>query len=244
MSASEAGAPVGDPAGGSLAGGVGAERLVPAPRQILTDGVYETVKTLIMNGRIPPSSRVNMDQLARALEVSATPLREALARLESEGLVNKEPLRGYSTTPLLSRAEFDDLYELRLLVEPALAAAAAARVGPVDRRDLTEEMARCPDAPTERGDYRTYRALYEHDVRLHDLVARIAGNEVARQALRRLHAHLHAFRLHGGNRSGDCTRDEHSVIVAALHRGDPHAAAGAMRAHLETARHRSPGFPA
>ncbi|MDT7691112.1 MAG: hypothetical protein QOI75_479, partial [Pseudonocardiales bacterium] len=159
-------------------------------------------------------------------------------------LVSKEPLRGYSTTPLLSRAEFDDLYELRLLVEPALAAAAAGRVALVDRRELTEEMARCPDAPAERGDYRTYRALYEHDVRLHDLVARIAGNEVARQALRRLHAHLHAFRLHGGNRSGDCTRAEHSVIVEALHRGDPHAAAGAMRAHLETARHRSPGFRA
>jgi DNA-binding GntR family transcriptional regulator len=253
MTASETGGPVGGvpvsgpvsvPVGGSLGGHLGGERLVPAPRQILTDGVYDAVKTLIMNGRIPPSTRVNMDQLARALEVSATPLREALARLESEGLVSKEPLRGYSTTPLLSRAEFDDLYELRLLVEPALAAAAAGRVALVDRRELTEEMARCPDAPAERGDYRTYRALYEHDVRLHDLVARIAGNEVARQALRRLHAHLHAFRLHGGNRSGDCTRAEHAVIVEALHRGDPHAAAGAMRAHLETARHRSPGFRA
>jgi DNA-binding GntR family transcriptional regulator len=220
---------------------LGGERLVP-PRVILTDGVYETVKTLIMNGRIPPSTRVNMDQLARALQVSATPLREALARLESEGLVSKEPLRGYSTTPLLSRSEFEDLYELRLLVEPALAAAAAGRINAADRRELAEEMARCPDAPAERGDYRTYRELYEHDVRWHDLVARIAGNEVARQAMRRLHAHLHAFRLHGGNRSGDRTRAEHAQVVDALLRGDQHAAAAAMRSHLCTARHRTPGF--
>ncbi|HWN33522.1 MAG TPA: GntR family transcriptional regulator [Pseudonocardia sp.] len=218
---------------------LGGERLVP-PRVILTDGVYEAVKILIMDGRIPPSARVNMDQLARALQVSATPLREALARLESEGLVIKEPLRGYSTTPLLTRAEFDDLYELRLLVEPTLAASAARRATPEDHRRLAEEMARCPDAPAEAGDYLTYRALYEHDVRLHDLVAQIAGNEVARQSVQRLHAHLHAFRLHGGNRSGDRTRAEHSAVVEALYRGDPEAAERAMRAHLETARHRAP----
>ncbi|HTF49599.1 MAG TPA: GntR family transcriptional regulator [Pseudonocardia sp.] len=218
-----------------------AAQLVP-PRVILTDGVYDAVKTLIMDGRIPPSARVNMDQLARALKVSATPLREALARLESEGLVTKEPLRGYSTTPLLTRSEFDDLYELRQLVEPALAASAATRASPEDHVELAAEMARCPDAPPELGDYRTYRALFEHDVRLHDLIARIAGNQVARQALRRLHSHLHAFRLHGGNRSGDCTRAEHAKVVDAVCLGDPHAAASAMSAHLRTARHRAPPF--
>ena len=51
-----------------------------------------------------------------------------------------------------------------------------------------------------------------------------------------------SFRLHGGNRSGDRTRAEHAQVVDALLRGDQHAAAAAMRSHLCTARHRTPGF--
>ena len=210
-------------------------------RAILSDGVHEAVTSLIMDGHIAPASRVNMDQLARALQVSATPLREAMARLESEGLVTKERLRGYTTTPLLTRKEFDDLYEFRLLVEPALAAAAARNADAADRRELAAELECCPDSPGG-ADYATYRALFEHDVRLHDLVARIAGNEAARRSLQRLHPHVHAFRLHAGNRSGDRTRAEHSTLVAALSRGDPDAAAAAMRTHLRTARRRLPVF--
>ena len=53
---------------------------------------------------------------------------------------------------------------------------------------------------------------------------------------------MHAFRLHTGNRNGDRTRAEHSTLVAALSRGDPDAAAAAMRTHLGTARRRLPDF--
>jgi len=85
----------------------GAKVSVP-PRQILTDGVYEAVKELVMDQHIEPRSRVNIDKLARDLGVSPTPVREALARLESDGLVIKEPLRGYSIAPLLDREAFED----------------------------------------------------------------------------------------------------------------------------------------
>jgi len=90
----------------------------PAPRQILTDSVYDAVKALIMDDVVPPGAKLNMDALARDLAVSPTPIREALARLESERLVVKEPLRGYTTAPLLTRAAFEDLYDFRLHLEP------------------------------------------------------------------------------------------------------------------------------
>ena len=101
----------------------------PLPRrQVLTDGVHEAIKALIMDQTIEPGARVSIDGLARRLGVSPTPVREALARLESAELVVKEPLRGYRTTPLLNRAELDDLYQFRLLIEPWAAARAAERL--------------------------------------------------------------------------------------------------------------------
>src|SRR3954447_4797766 len=86
------------------------------PRPALADEVYEAVKALVMDHVIAPGARVYIDGLARQLGVSQTPIREALARLESDGLVTKEPLRGYSATPLLTRSEVDDLFQFRLLV--------------------------------------------------------------------------------------------------------------------------------
>ncbi|MDQ1690891.1 MAG: hypothetical protein QOD87_999, partial [Pseudonocardiales bacterium] len=55
-------------------------------RPSLSDDVYEAIKALIMNHAIAPGSRLSIDQLARDLAVSPTPIREALARLESDGL--------------------------------------------------------------------------------------------------------------------------------------------------------------
>lgn len=60
-------------------------------RPSLSDDVYEAIKALIMNHAIAPGSRLSIDQLARDLAVSPTPIREALARLESDGLAVKEP---------------------------------------------------------------------------------------------------------------------------------------------------------
>ncbi len=79
-------------------------------RQMLAGEVYEYIKTQLMDQRIQPGVRINIDKLARQLQISQTPIREALARLEAEGLVTKEPLRGYSSTPLLDPSSFQQLY--------------------------------------------------------------------------------------------------------------------------------------
>ena len=92
--------------------------LASGVRVMLGDEVYAVLQLAIMDGTIPPDERLNAGELARRFSVSPTPVREALARLESDGLVEKHPLKGYRTTDLLAEQELIDLFELRLLLEP------------------------------------------------------------------------------------------------------------------------------
>jgi len=206
-------------------------------RQILADDVYETLKALVMDHAIKPGSRMNIDALARDLGVSQTPVREALARLESDGLAVKEPLRGYSATPLLSREDFEQLFEARFLLEPWAAARAAERAAPEERRRLLSEVETAPEVPPE-GDYDAYRDLTAHDQRFHSLVHRLSGNLLVAEMFERTHCHLHIFRLYYGSNIGRQAVAEHRRIAEAVASGDPRAADEAMRHHLTASRDR------
>lgn len=206
-------------------------------RRVLADDVYEQIRALIMSDGIAPGARVNIDEVARRLDVSPTPVREALARLESEELVSRLPLRGYRVTELLNRKQVDDLYALRLLLEPPSAALAAGRMTPENIVQIEEELATCPAAPADDA-YDDYKNLTAHDQRLHELILRIAGNDAVLQAFAKTHCHLHLFRLNFQQPFGVQTITEHRAIVAALVSQDAVAARDAMTAHLEVARSR------
>src|ERR1700712_919665 len=99
----------------------------------LADGTYETIKAKILDHEISPGQHLGIDELSRDLDVSQTPVREALARLEADGLVTKIPLRGYEATSLLSVQQFDELFQFRAVVEPWAAFEASRRS---TRRDI------------------------------------------------------------------------------------------------------------
>ncbi|MDX8051089.1 GntR family transcriptional regulator [Lentzea sp. BCCO 10_0798] len=204
---------------------------------MLADDVYEQIRALIMSDGMKPGARVNIDELARRLDVSPTPVREALARLESEELVSRLPLRGYSVTDLLNRKQVDDLYALRLLLEPPSAALAAARMTPEFAELVEEELATCPAAPADDA-YDDYKNLTAHDQRLHELILRIAGNDAVLQSFSKTHCHLHLFQLNFQQPFGVQTITEHRAIVDALVARDEAGASAAMTAHLEIARTR------
>src|SRR3982751_1478048 len=94
----------------------------------LADDVYGAIFNKLMSLEIEPGGRITVDGLVRELEVSHTPIREALGRLEGEGLVVKTHLVGYSATPQITRRRFDELYELRLVLEPDAARPAPLQV--------------------------------------------------------------------------------------------------------------------
>ncbi|WP_027341022.1 GntR family transcriptional regulator [Hamadaea tsunoensis] len=198
-------------------------------RTTLSDEVYEAVKALIMDHAIAPGARVTIDAVSRQLDVSPTPVREALARLESDGLVVKRPMAGYTTTPLLTPGEFEQLFEVRLLLECAAAARAATQ------ETSGVDFPRLPRPVADRG-YAGHAAFTAADAAFHDAVAVAGGNPLLRDAITRLHAHLHVHRI--SFPGAGTTEAEHAAIVAAIRSGDPSGADSAMRAHLEAARDR------
>lgn len=200
-------------------------------RQMLADDVYEAIKTMLMDHVIRPGARISIDGLAREFQVSSTPVREALARLESEGLAVKEPLKGYRATPLLTLEEFDDLYRFRLLLEPWAARRAAEQITADGAERLRAELANAVE-PTSI-DYAGYKSLTAHDNRFHSLIASLSGSEQVRSAFERTHCHLHIFRLHYNRDIGPEVLTEHRSLVEAILSGDPRAAEAAMTRHIE-----------
>jgi DNA-binding GntR family transcriptional regulator len=96
-------------------------------KRTLADEAYSRLKSRIMRSELAPGAKLSIDGLAKQLAFSHTPIREALARLESEGLLARRPLSGYTVEPLLSATEFADLFAIRMLLEPLAARRAAER---------------------------------------------------------------------------------------------------------------------
>jgi len=210
----------------------------PVRRATLTDDVYASLQTLVMDHAIAPGDRLNIDALARQLGVSPTPVREALARLEADGLVRKRPLAGYTVTPLLTRREFEELFDMRLVLEPTVARKVAA--AGLDQTDLARlgKEAHLPSLQPNASGFAGYAAFTRQDAAFHHLLAELSGNRLLHEAVVRLRFHLHLFRLDFPASHQGVSTDEHVEIVHAIADGDPDAAEAAMRAHITAARER------
>jgi DNA-binding GntR family transcriptional regulator len=199
--------------------------------------VYEAVKGLIMDRHLEPGAKINMDALARELEVSPTPVREALARLEADGLVTKRALSGYTAAPLLDAAGLAELFELRQLLEPAAARWAAEALDKPGAAALVAMVADVRRAvrSSPGEDYQAYRLLIEHDAHFHEAIAAATGRQLLVQTMRRLHPHVQIYRLFYRQHLGRETISEHAAIARCLQRGDADGAGQAMALHLQKA---------
>jgi DNA-binding GntR family transcriptional regulator len=212
----------------------------PAPRprlkrSTLGDDAYDTLRALVLEHVLPPGERINIDALSRELEVSPTPLREALARLESEGLVRKRALVGYTVSPLLTPAEFADMFDVRLLLECAAARWAAGRATDEQRAELVALAGQVIEGGDDHHWHAAFTAL---DTQLHDLVALASASPLLRDGISRLHAHLHLHRRYFPFEHIAITNEEHRRVAAAIRDGHADLAETAMREHLTRARDR------
>jgi DNA-binding GntR family transcriptional regulator len=206
--------------------------------QGFVDEVYELIRADIMSLRIAPDTRISIDELARQIGVSQTPIREALSRLEAVGLVTKRHYVGYCSAPQLTRQQLDELYELRLLLEPYAARCAAQRMS---KAELSRVVA-LAHGMQPGGTRNSYARFADQDSELHDLIALGSGNQLICEALSRLHTHLHIFRLRFHSEVTVEAYAEHEQLVAALMARKQDEAEAAMRLHIEKSYRRMEPF--
>lgn len=202
----------------------------------LADTVYATLFEELISGKRAPGETLNIATLGDELNVSQTPIREALARMENTGLVRRYALRGYEVTPLLNAQQIGELTEARLLLEPAFAAIAAGKTTPEFLDKLRHTIAEMESAEPDRGEYTLSGALTS-DESFHLLISVQTENPYLERAYKSLRSHVQRFRLFSGTATehAHAAAKEHHRIYDALAAGDPEAAAEGMRVHLRNA---------
>jgi DNA-binding GntR family transcriptional regulator len=199
--------------------------------QGFVDEVFEIIRADIMSLKIPPDTRIPIGRLVKELGVSQTPIREALSMLEVLGLVTKKQFAGYCTAPKLTRKRFDQLYEIRLLLEPFAAKCAALRMDDTELTELRELAKRMQ--PGESESRASYGKFADDDSELHARIARGSKNYLIEDSLSRLHTHLHIFRLRFDSEVTTEAFSEHARLVDALARRSEGEAEAAMRYHIQ-----------
>ncbi|MBO9112411.1 GntR family transcriptional regulator [Agrobacterium sp. S2/73] len=197
----------------------------------LGNEVYEALYGQLMSLKIPPGGRISVDRLVRSLGVSQTPIREALSRLEAQGLVIKTHLVGYRAAEQLDRDRLNQLYELRLLLEPF----AAGKLALKRSAEIIAKL-KALDADMQGENKVQSRAAYgefaKRDAAFHNFIARNCGNELVYNSLQRLHTHVHLFRLYFHARATTDANQEHRDLITAIEDGNSENAEAAMRHHI------------
>ena len=210
--------------------------LIKRPQR-LADEVYKHLYGRLMSLAIAPGSRILIDNLVKEMGVSHTPNREALSRLEAQGLVVQTHLVGYSAASQLDPSKLVKLFDMRLQLEPFAAGQAALHItdeAAANLQDINQSMQEIESSEL-RGRFLDFA---QSDGELHDLIARMADNELIHEALQRLHTHVHLFRLFYLPSATKEVNAEHAEIVHAIGRRNEAAAAAAMRAHLDKSKRR------
>jgi DNA-binding GntR family transcriptional regulator len=215
-------------------------RLTIPERQSLSDSVYDIVLERLMSGEIPAESSVNIDHLSRTLGVSQTPIREALARLESTGLVTRAALRGYRVAPLFTPRQINDLMEARVTIESRNASLAAVAISADALAVLRDSIVALRDSPKGPG-FTEIRQYWDADEQFHDVIAREADNHFLLAAFHSLGGHVQRFRLFGDLRVTDAEHAiaEHTAILHELESGRSAGAAKAMERHIRSVQRRA-----
>lgn len=206
-------------------------KLMPATSspQALHEGVADRLRQLIYDGDLAPGSFIDEPALCERLDISRTPLREALKVLTAEGLLRHEPRRGCFVYQITER-DLDDIFPVIALLEGRCAYEAAQRVTQGDLRALEAQHERLRDC-ARSGDIAAY---YEANHVIHEAIIELSDNRWLAQTIDGLRKILRLSRLQSLQAEGrmEQSLSEHLAVFAALQAHDCDGAEAAMRTHL------------
>jgi len=196
----------------------------------LSHRIYEILKGQIINEELAPGERLLDDKLASSFGVSRTPVREALTKLTSEGLV-EIALRSGIYVKKLTRKDVEEIYEIRKVLEGLAARKATPIIGDKELEQL-DILLKKAKRSLNSNDCQPY---IDFDVALHDSILKNCQSSRLYSIITNLNTLIHVFRVRVARNKEKARQalNEHEAILSAIKARDPEKAAKAMMEHIE-----------
>lgn len=195
----------------------------------LRDVVFNTLRQAILKGELKPGERLMEIQLADRLGVSRTPIREAIRKLELEGLVVMIPRKGAEVAKITEK-DLKDVLEVRCALEELAVELACAKI----TASQVEELKNCMNEFNELIGKKDVTALAEKDEQFHDIIFAATNNDRLVQLLNNLREQMYRYRveyLKDSNAHGMLI-EEHQAIVQNLESGNVAEAKKIINDHI------------
>lgn len=201
----------------------------------LNEWAYKAIKLRILNNEIKPGSQLNIEAISKELNISRTPIREALLRLKQSGLVIALPRVGFFVCGI-TKKDFEDIFEIRHLIETYAAEKLARRISDEEIQYLIDTMD-CSELMAEQGNFKKYN---EYDAKLHGFIIDSVNNNKMGIFYESVDDLTYRMRMYA-TRSPENVRQsliEHRKIVDTFARRDAPGARLAMEEHIVSIRNR------
>lgn len=197
-------------------------------RQTASDNVAETLRQAIVTGQFEDGEELNQVELAEHFNVSRVPIREALRRLQAEGLVSAEAHRRASVIGL-NRERAGEIFAIRALLEGFMLERSAPHL---TKEDLAALSALCDVMDEKSADHLQWLELNH---RFHDQLLEPGNSPVAMALVKRLSGQVERYlRRSGGVQRAEEAGRDHRQILRALKRGDQQRAKEMLSRHIMT----------
>lgn len=195
----------------------------------LRDIVFDAIKEAILTGRLKPGERLMEVQLAEEMGVSRTPVREAIRKLELEGLVVMVPRKGAYVSGLTLK-DVAEVFEIRSSLEGLAAALAAERITEDEIKSLDKILSDITQA-SEKGDTET---VIKKDMEFHQILFSASRNQRLAQIINNLKEQIDRFRIQSFSNPVrvKSVLSEHKGIIDAIKQGDAENAEKLAKAHI------------
>lgn len=196
----------------------------------LRDVVFNTLRKAILTGELKPGERLMEIHLAKRLGVSRTPIREAIRKLELEGLVTMIPRRGAEVAEITEKS-LKDVLEVRRALDALCAELACQRITEEEKRQLAAACEEFEKATKTKDATVIVRA----DVALHDIIVAATGNRRLVQLVNNLAEQMYRYRFEYIKDESQHEKliEEHRMIYGNIMEGNRAAAAEAARLHID-----------
>lgn len=212
-----------------------ARELPALSHQNINERIYQILLSRIVSQDFAPGEKLNVPEIAHALQVSRTPVKDAVNRLAAEGLVDIVPRKGTSVARITADS-IRELIQVRLMMEVFAGELAVARVTDEDV-DRMEELVNSLEQFIDGDQYTDYPAFLQIDTQLHMGFFHLAGNSLLLKLYENIHQRLQVVRAYqiapGVAREAEKTHREHLDIVAAFRARDAAALKAAITEHVQ-----------